>query len=200
VTGPNLIAASAFGSVHGVFNSTAFDIVRNLALCLALVFWLGFAYWVYRDARRRMDDAWLIGTASLLGLTVPYVGPVIYMLVRPPETLDDVRARAIEMRALEERLGHHALHCPICRAEVETGFLVCPVCTTQLKQACAHCAAPLEPSWQMCPYCAEPVVTAAPMLLTTDGLDAALTAEVAASGSNTHGRPTRARKTRSSSR
>jgi hypothetical protein len=200
VTGANLIAASAFASVHGVFNSTAFDIVRNVALFLAVVFWLGFAYWVHRDARRRIDDPWLVGTATLLGLTVPYVGPVIYMLVRPPETLDDVRARAIEMRALEERLGHHALQCPVCRAEVESGYLVCPVCTTQLKQACAQCAAALEPAWQMCPYCAAPVVAASPMLLTAGGLDDALTAEVAASGSKPHGRPRGARKTRSSSR
>jgi hypothetical protein len=200
MTGTDLIVASAFASVHSVFNSTAFEIVRNLAIFLAVVFWLGFAYWTYRDARRRIADPWLIGTSTLLGLTVPYLGPVIYTLVRPPETLADVRAREIEMRALEERLGQHALHCPVCRAEIDTTFLVCPVCTTQLKQACAQCSAGLEPSWQMCPYCAAPVVTAAPMLVTADGLDDALTVKVAASGSNAHRHPTRARKTRTSSR
>ena len=196
VTGSDLIAASAFGSVHGLLNSPAFDVARNLALFLTVVFWLGLAHWVYRDARRRIDDPWLIGTASLLGLTVPYVGPVIYMLFRPPETLDDVRAREIEMRTLEDRLGRHALHCPVCRAGVEADFLVCPVCTTRLKQPCGHCSAALEPTWQMCPYCATSAVAAKPELSAPD-LDVTLTAEAAANANRkAHGRPTRTRTTR----
>ena len=197
-----LIATSAFGSVNGLFHSTAFQVARNLALLLAVVFWLGLAYWVYRDARRRIDDSWLVGTATVLGLAVPYLGPIVYMLFRPPETLDDVRAREIELRVLEERLLRHAPHCPVCRAEVEAGFLVCPVCTTQLKQPCVRCACALEPSWQACPYCATPVVATpgrlvAPDLVAPD-LDRALTAEVNGNGNGKPpARPRRTRATRS---
>src|SRR3954466_493805 len=86
-----------------IFHSTAFDVARNLTLFLAVVFWLGLAYWVYRDARRRVDDPWLVGTATLLALVVPYAGAVVYLLFRAPETLDDVRSRELELRALEER-------------------------------------------------------------------------------------------------
>ena len=32
-------------------------------------------------------------------------------------------------------LSKRDLHCPVCRAEVSSEFLVCPVCTTKLKQA-----------------------------------------------------------------
>ncbi len=49
--------------------------------------------------------------------------------------------------------------CPVCRAAVESTFLVCPVCTTRLKQACVKCNAPLEALWQICPHCATPVST-----------------------------------------
>lgn len=197
MTVSDLIAASAFRSVHGLLNSTAFDVARNLALFLTVVFWLGLAHWVYRDARRRNDDPWLIGTATLLGLAVPYVGPAIYMLFRPPETLDDVRTREIEIRALEDRLGEHPAHCPVCRAGVDEDFLVCPVCTTRLKQLCGQCSAALEPTWLLCPYCATSVITTQPELVTPD-LTAALTAEIAARGNaKVHGRPTRSRATRS---
>jgi hypothetical protein len=194
VTGPNLIATSAFGSAHSVFNSTAFQIAQDLVLFLTLVFWLGLAYWVYRDARRRIDDPLLVATATALGLVVPYLGPVIYLLFRSPETLDDARAREIEIRALEEQLNVHRAHCPLCRTEVEAEFLVCPVCTTQLKEPCVHCSAPLDRLWQMCPYCATPVVSAAPP---AQDLNAALTAEVSASGKGAakSGRPA-ARRTR----
>lgn len=208
VTGLPFIAASAiatssFGSIHGLFQSTAFDVARNLVLFLAVAFWLGLAYWVWRDARRRIDDSWLIGTATLLALAFPYVGALIYMLFRPPETLDDVRARKIEVRALEEGLHRHVLHCPVCRADVEAGFLVCPICTTQLKQPCAQCAAPLQPSWLVCPYCATSTVTAVREIVSPD-LDAALAAEAALTADagrngngNARARPPRPRKTRS---
>jgi len=175
-----LIATSAFGSVHGAFHSTAFEVAQKLTLLVAVVFWLGLAHWVYRDARRRIEDPWLVATATALGVVVPYVGALIYLLFRPPETLEDVRSRGIEIRALEERLHLRTAHCPVCRAEVEADFLVCPVCTTQLKQPCVRCAAPLEGLWQICPYCATPVVTAAEPA--AEDLDTALTAQIAANG------------------
>jgi hypothetical protein len=188
VTGFNLIAASAFGSVHGLLHSTAFDVARNLAIVLAIVFWLGLAHWVYRDARRRADDPWLIGTATLLAVAVPYMGAAVYLLFRAPETLDDIHARELEVRALEERIAVRAPHCPVCRADVDSSFLVCPVCTTQLKQPCRSCSAALDASWQACPYCATPVIAAA-------DLDAALTAEVVNGNGNgkARSRPKRAR-------
>ena len=200
MSAPALIVTSAFGSVHDLLDSTAFDVARNLAIFLAIVFWLGLAWWVYRDARRRIDDPVLVYTATLLGLSVPYVGPVIYLLFRSPETLADVRLRELDVRALHEQLELRAQACPVCRAEVDEAFLLCPVCTTRLKRPCAHCAAVLEPSWQACPYCAAPAGTPAPALAPPE-LDVALTAEVAAIGNGTpHGRPSRQRRTRSASK
>lgn len=184
-----IATTSTFGSVHALLHSTAFDVARNLVLFLAFVFWLGLAFWIFRDARRRIDDSWLVATATLLGVVVPYLGALIYMLFRPPETLADRHAREIELRALEQSVGHTAPHCPVCRAGVDVGFLVCPVCTTQLKQPCGSCSRALEPSWQVCPYCATPVISA-------PDLDAALTAEVA-TGVATRARPKRQRAARS---
>jgi hypothetical protein len=173
-------------------NSTAFIVARDLALFLVVAFWLGLAYWAFRDARHRLDDGLLVGLATLLALAIPYVGALIYMLFRPPEALDDVRARDLELRTLEEHLRQYALQCPVCRAEVAEDYRVCPICTTRLKQPCAECSAPLEPSWQVCPYCtastlAAPVPSAE---LRTADLDAALTAEVAAVGNGSPRRGT----------
>jgi Double zinc ribbon len=165
------VVLSSLPSLHDVLHSTPFVIARNLTIFLAVVFWLALGFWVYRDARRRIDDPWLVGVASLLGLVPPYVGPLVYLLFRPAETLEDVRAREAELRALEEHLGRGRPACPVCSTAVEPDFLVCPVCTTPLREACAHCEAPLEPLWQMCPYCARPVERVGA------DVDAALTAE-----------------------
>jgi hypothetical protein len=137
--------------------SSTVDVARNVGILLGVVFWLATVYWVYKDARRRIDDPWLVAMATVLGAIPPFLGPLIYMLFRPPEYLEDVRERELEMAAIEERLAEHDLRCPVCRGAVEASFLVCPVCTTRLKQACTECAAPLEPIWQVCPYCATPV-------------------------------------------
>jgi Double zinc ribbon len=147
---------AAFGS--SFFNSGTWVMVRGLLILVGVVLWLSLGAWVYKDARRRIEDPVLVGTAVIVGLFIPpLLGPFIYMLFRPPEYLDDVRERELEIRAMEDRLARRDLHCPVCRSEVDAGFLVCPVCTTKLKQACASCKAPLEALWQICPYCETPV-------------------------------------------
>ena len=145
----------------GFFSSGTWLLVRNLLIFFGLVFWAAFAYWVYKDARRRIEDPWLVGLAVLLGIVAPFVGPFVYMLFRPPEYLEDVRERELEIRAMEDRLAKRDLHCPVCRSEVDASFLVCPICTTKLKQACSVCKAPLEALWQVCPYCETPIEPAA---------------------------------------
>jgi hypothetical protein len=165
---------STLSGLHGVFHSTGFVIARNLAIFLAAIFWLALAFWVNRDARRRVDDPWLVGVATIVGLFPPYIGPLVYLLFRPGETLADVRSRRAEIRVLEQQLARAQPTCPECSTPVREDYFACPVCATKLRQPCAHCDAPLEPLWQACPYCTSPIQ---PSSL---DLDAALTAEAKA--------------------
>jgi hypothetical protein len=151
------VITGTFGSTHDFFHSGTWLVIRNLLVFFAVVFWAATVWWIFKDARRRIEDPWLVGMAVLLGIAVPFLGPFIYMLFRPPEYLEDVRERELEIRAMEDRLAKRELHCPVCRSEVDAGFLICPICTTKLKQACSNCHAPLEALWQVCPYCETPV-------------------------------------------
>ena len=111
----------------------------------------------------------LIGVAVATAIVFPFVGVLIYVILRPPEYLDDVRERELEIRAMERRLG--ADHrCPYCRSEIESSFLICPVCTTKLRQACVTCKQPLDPLWQVCPYCETPIVRRTPVFEETMAL------------------------------
>ena len=152
---------SLFGGFHDFFHSGTWLVMRNLGIFFVVVFWLATAYWVFKDARRRIEDPWLVAMATILGLVPPFIGPIIYMLFRPPEYLEDARERELEIKAMEDRLARRDLRCPVCRSEVEASYLVCPVCTTKLKQACRSCRAPLEALWQVCPYCETPMDTPA---------------------------------------
>jgi Double zinc ribbon len=144
------------------FDSEAWLVTRNLVFLFLVVFWLAVGYWTYKDARRRIQDTWLVAMATLLGLVPPFIGAVIYMLFRPPEYLDEVRERELEMRALQA-LRPADVRCPVCRSVVEPEFLVCPVCTTRLRESCSGCKAPLDPLWQVCPFCETPVARPQPV-------------------------------------
>jgi len=162
---------SSVTTLHDLFQSTGFVVARNVAICFAVVFWLGLALWVNRDARRRIGDPILVFFATLVGLVLPYIGPVVYLVFRPAETLDDVRSRRVELEALEQHLARSRQACPVCRSWIEPDYIACPVCATMLRQPCATCNAPVEPLWQVCPYCASAIAPSAV------DLDAALTAE-----------------------
>jgi hypothetical protein len=160
------VSGSVFSGVHSFFHSGTWEVVRLALIGFVLLFWLATVYWVWKDARRRIEDPRLVAFATLVGAVPPFIGPLIYMLFRPPEYLEDVRERELEIRAIESRLGGADLKCNVCGCEIEPDFLVCPVCTTKLRAACTECSRPLEPAWQVCPYCETPVPVDAPVPLT----------------------------------
>src|ERR1041384_1811954 len=104
-------------------SSSTWTVARNLGILVAVVFWLVSGFWVFKDARRRIADRWLVGMATLLGLPLPFFGPFVSLFLRPPEYLEDVRERELEIRVIEERLRLRSLECPLCRAAVEASYL-----------------------------------------------------------------------------
>ena len=138
--------------VFGIKNSTI-NLVVDLLILFLVVVWLALVYWTYADARRRIADPMLIGCATAASL-FPYVGTIVYMIVRPPEYLDDVRERELEIQAAEARLAELGYQvCPYCDYEVEKDFLRCPNCMRKLKDPCQACGKPLDPAWKICPFC-----------------------------------------------
>ena len=124
-----------------------------------LLLWLGIIVWTYRDIRERTQDpaTHTLSVALVLlffpGFNLP--GLMLYLVLRPKETLDDAYARSLEEEALLREVGDDPA-CQSCHRYVEKDFLVCPYCQAQLKDACANCNSPLRFSWIACPYCATP--------------------------------------------
>ena len=77
---------------------------------------------------------------------------LVYTIVRPPEYLDDVRERELEMRMMEQRLASEE-RCPFCRTPTREDYLVCPTCGRRLRTVCQSCRRPVDPQWRVCPYC-----------------------------------------------
>lgn len=139
-------------AVFGI-DSSGLNLAVNLLILFLVVVWIALVYWTYADARRRIEDGLLVGCATAASL-FPYLGTIVYLIVRPPEFLDDVRERELEMQAAEARLAQLGYHlCPHCDYEVERDFLRCPNCLRKLKDPCRACGKPLDPMWKVCPYC-----------------------------------------------
>ncbi|MDO9353986.1 MAG: hypothetical protein Q7T55_09835 [Solirubrobacteraceae bacterium] len=62
---------------------------------------LALVYWVFRDSRHRVDDALLVACAVIAALIFPFVGTLIYAIVRPPEFLEDAYEREVSIQANE---------------------------------------------------------------------------------------------------
>jgi hypothetical protein len=145
----------------GIKSSALSLIVDLLIVCLAVVY-VALIYWTTSDARRRVADPLLVGCAFLVSL-VPFVGAVVYMIVRPPDFIEDARERELEIKAAEARLARLQTElCPHCDYPIERDYLRCPSCHRQLKERCASCSRPLDPTWSMCPFCEAPAPGAEP--------------------------------------
>jgi hypothetical protein len=133
--------------------SSGFNLAVDLLIVFVVVLYLALIYWTYADARRRIVDPMLVGCATAASL-FPFVGTIVYMILRPPEYLEDVHERELEVQAAEARL--HSLDwslCPHCDYRIERDFIRCPSCLRKLRERCVNCAKPLDRAWAICPYC-----------------------------------------------
>jgi hypothetical protein len=94
-----------FESISNFFDSGLWSAMTVLLQVFVVLLWLALAYWTYQDARRRIEQPGLIAAAVALSVLIPFLGSVIYLIVRPPEYLDEARERELELLALERRLG-----------------------------------------------------------------------------------------------
>lgn len=136
--------------------AVALEVVVACVTALAIAFWIGMVIWTFRDIRARTRDifAWLL--ATLLVLVTGPVGLLLYLLLRPRETLAQAYDRQLEEEALLRDITARRA-CPSCQAVTEPDWLICPHCRTELRRTCQACGRPLELDWTACPYCAAPL-------------------------------------------
>ncbi len=148
-------------ALFGITND-ALNLVVNLLLLFLVVLWLALVAWTYFDARRRIQDPVLVACATAASL-FPFLGTIVYSILRPPEFLADKRERELETRASELRVRQlEEASCPNCEHPIERSYLRCPNCRARIKDPCESCGKPIDPRWSVCPYCETPVRRAAP--------------------------------------
>ncbi len=127
-------------------------IILMVASAILLLLWLAVVIWAGRDVRSRSRSPWAVVLTVLLVALLPVIGLVIYLLLRPRETLLEAYDRALEQEALLQQIEERPV-CPTCSRPTQPNWFLCPACHTHLRQPCPNCNSPLELHWDICPYC-----------------------------------------------
>ena len=139
----------------------ALIVAAIILVAYMLVMWVGALIWTYRDMQARSRDPFMHAIAVLVVLVFNLPGMMLYMVLRPKETLADLYDRQLGSEALLHEI-HDQPTCPACRRKVDTDFMACPYCRTTLRTPCTTCERALMSSWVLCPYCGSDRALAAP--------------------------------------
>ncbi len=117
--------------------------------------WLGIVLWTLRDMRARSRDVLAQAAAALMVAVLNVFGLILYLMLRPRETLAEAYERSLEEEALLQGIEEKPV-CPGCGRPSNALWQVCPHCHTRLKKQCIQCGQLLDLPWNLCPYCATP--------------------------------------------
>lgn len=114
--------------------------------------WFALVVWTFQDIQERSRSvvAQIFSTLVVVLFWVP--GVLIYLILRPRDTLDETFQRSLEEEYLLQDLEELSL-CPNCQRYVQDDFLFCPHCRVELRAPCAGCAQSIDLRWEICPYC-----------------------------------------------
>lgn len=142
-------------TLNPAFLSNYILIATAFAGAFTAALWLSLIIWTYRDIKSRARDPLLRILAALIVAILFLPGVLIYLILRPPRTLEEEYERSLEEEALLQTIEDSSL-CPGCSRHVREDWIACPNCHTKLKKTCPHCGRLIELSWNLCPYCASP--------------------------------------------
>lgn len=131
-----------------------FFLAIGIAYLIAL--WFALVAWTFRDIESRSRSVFTQVFSTLLVVLFFVPGLLLYLILRPKESLDQVFQRALEEEYLLQDLDELPL-CPGCQRSVDTDFVICPHCQTSLRHPCATCSHLIDRRWAVCPYCTAPV-------------------------------------------
>ena len=117
--------------------------------------WVSLVVWTYRDIHSRARDPLVQALAAMLVAILNLPGVLVYLILRPPRTLEEEYQRTLEEEALLQALEDLPL-CPGCERRVKDDWQVCPNCHTKIKKTCHNCSRLMELSWNICPHCGTP--------------------------------------------
>jgi len=135
-------------------------LIIALGLAYFAALWFALIVWTYRDVEQRTRSVITQIFATLLSVLFFVPGALLYLVLRPRDTLDEAFQRSLEEEYLLQDL-EDLPRCHSCHRAIESDWVICPACHTELRHECPTCAHLVRVTWDICPYCATELEPAA---------------------------------------
>lgn len=129
-----------------------FGFVWQIFLYSLVLFWIVVVYWVWLDSGERTSNEKVRVLYVFLVILLNVVGWIIYLIIRPSQTIEEVYWSDLERRYLKYETAELG-DCPKCGTQLYPGYTHCPNCRYRLKVKCSRCDVYIDRKNKYCPYC-----------------------------------------------
>src|SRR4051794_11128400 len=143
--------------LQNVFNTaiSILQVVATFLIAFLVVLWMTLCFWTFRDIQARTRDLIAQVFATLLVFFFNIPGVLLYILVRPKETLVQAYERSLQEEYMLQDLEEREI-CPTCRVKTQPDYSYCFNCRTRLRRECGSCGQLIKLKWASCPFCGTP--------------------------------------------
>jgi hypothetical protein len=135
-----------------------FKLVLNIFLVGLVLFWIAVVSWVWSDSGERTTSrSARIGYVLLVAILNVF-GLLIYLLIRPSETIEAIYWGDLERRYLKYETAELG-DCPKCGCQLFPGYIFCPECGYELKVKCSKCDVYVDKNDKYCAFCRNQINT-----------------------------------------
>lgn len=137
------------------YASSLILILTSFSGAFLAALWVALVVWTFRDARSRVRSRLIQILSAALVVLLNLPGVLVYLVLRPPRTLEEEYQGTLEEEALLQSIEDQAI-CPGCERHIKDDWLICPSCQTKLRKSCHQCGRIMDLPWIICPFCGTP--------------------------------------------
>jgi len=132
--------------------SLDFNMFGTILFVLLIVFWLVLIGWVWIDSGERTSNikVRIMFLCLVLFLNIP--GLIIYLIIRPSETIEQIYWADLERRYLKYETSELG-DCSKCGNQLLPGYVFCANCGNEIKRECPNCGVLVSKGSKYCAYC-----------------------------------------------
>lgn len=137
------------------FTESLGDIVKYTGfslLIMAVILWIFVTLWVWTDSGERTQNKAFRFFVTIFVLPFNIPGLLIYFMIRPTLTIDEMYWAELERRYLMYQTIDLD-DCPKCGEGLMPGFNNCPACGLEIKSECTGCGVNVHRDYKFCPFC-----------------------------------------------
>ncbi len=129
-----------------------FNMFGSLLAVVLVIFWLVIVGWVWVDSGERTSKTSLRVGYLLLSILLNIPGLIIYLIIRPSDTIEEIYWADLERRYLKYETSELG-DCPKCGAQLFPGYVHCTNCGFRLKVRCPKCNVLVDKDHKYCEFC-----------------------------------------------